>query len=118
MKQKLRSTYKRWHLIDLAYRNKIVDGSGKPVDEWPYKFTEINSGWYGLVYGLIEELLKQPEWQKMVIDVKKLNGSLAFYTSLDSDEIFNIVSLYEEVSTTICDRCGNNNKQSHCQLTV
>jgi hypothetical protein len=77
------------------FRSKIYDASS----------FEINSGWYGLVRALLEEL-HHAGWDKEICQVKEKFGGLRFYINSGSEEIFNIIHKYEELSYKICEECG------------
>lgn len=77
------------------FRSKIYDASS----------FEISSGWYGLVRVLLEEL-HHAGWDKEICQVKEKFGGLRFYINSGSEEIFNIIHKYEELSYTICEECG------------
>lgn len=70
---------------------------------------EINSGWYGLVKNLIEEITLKG-WNKEVCQVKEKFAGLRFYINGASDEIHDIIEKYENISYHICEECGEDGK--------
>lgn len=66
----------------------------------------INSGWYGLVKQLIEELIELG-WNQEIVQCKEKFGGLRFYINEGSDEIYNTISKYEELSYKTCEYCGD-----------
>jgi hypothetical protein len=69
-------------------------------------YFNIGEGWYGLVKGLIEELLAIG-WDKRIIQVKEKFGGFSFYIENGSDEMYAIISKYEKLSYKICEKCGS-----------
>ena len=80
----------------------------KPPITSPDAFS-INSGWYGLVKQLIEELIELG-WNKEIVQCKEKFGGLRFYINEGSDEIHNTILKYEELSYKTCEYCGDEGK--------
>lgn len=72
---------------------------------------ECDDGWFELIYELSKKItLIDPEVQAM--QVKEKYGGLRFYVGgVDkdlADEVFDLISEYEDKSYTICESCGTN----------
>jgi len=68
-------------------------------------FCSVGDGWLQLIHDLIEELIAAG-WDTQVCQVKEKFGGLRFYINTGSDEIFDIISKYEEKSYKTCEVCG------------
>jgi len=66
---------------------------------------EVSEGWYQLIHDLFEELLKT-NWDKDIHQIKEKFGGLRFYIGGATEEIFDIISKYEELSYKTCEVCG------------
>jgi len=77
-----------------------------------FVYFECWGGWYDLIRELCEKiypLLKddiEDDREMYAVQVKQKYGSLRFYMSHATDEIFDIIEEYEKKSTTICEDCG------------
>lgn len=67
---------------------------------------ECDSGWYPLIQELIEKLNEYPE-EMHLMQVKEKYGTLRFYISNGSEEIFELIHRYEWFSSHICEICGD-----------
>lgn len=82
--------------------------NGQYTDRAPIKnryFLAIDDGWLQIVEDLIGELLDDG-WDKQVCQIKEKFGFLRFYTNGGSDNHYDIISKYEILSGTICEKCG------------
>lgn len=77
---------------------------------------DIGDGWLDLVNELCEELdklikEKYPQFKSCfeVTQVKEKFGGLRFYVSSASEEMYDLISRYEEKSYSICEICGSKN---------
>jgi hypothetical protein len=66
---------------------------------------ECDSGWNKLIDELVEKLNELPE-EIYVTQVKEKYGTLRFYIASGSEKAFDIIDLYEEFSSHICEHCG------------
>lgn len=66
---------------------------------------EMGPGWLLLVKNLIDELIAAG-WDKQICQIKEKFGSLRFYVNSASDECHRIISRYENLSSEICETCG------------
>lgn len=62
-------------------------------------------GWLQLIHDLIEELLAAG-WDKHITQIKEKFGGLRFYIGSGTEEIFDIISKYENLSYETCEVCG------------
>lgn len=65
----------------------------------------IGDGWSDLIDKLITEL-KAAKWDGYVAQMKEKFGGLRFYIGAGSDEIFDIITKYENLSEETCMECG------------
>jgi len=63
---------------------------------------ELDTGWYGLVIELMQEL-NQLGWNKQVASIKEKFGELRFYADTPHHEV---IDKYTERSKEICEKCG------------
>lgn len=71
---------------------------------------ECGDGWYSLIYALcrnIDRLVKEGDPYPKVVQVKEKFGGLRFYIDTGSDAIFNIIDFAEDLSYSICEKCGS-----------
>lgn len=73
----------------------LLDGHGWEIDE----------GWHGLVHELIQRLLNSG-WDGDIHQIKEKFGGLRFYVGEASIQMHDLIDVYEELSFTICERCG------------
>ena len=66
---------------------------------------ECDDGWLQMIHDLITELLAAG-WDKQICQIKEKFGGLRFYIGSGSEEIWDIISKYEELSYSICEVCG------------
>lgn len=69
----------------------------------------VNSGWYGLLQNLIQELIVAG-WDKKLNQSKEKFGGLCFYVENYNTEIREIINKYERMSHIICEDCGEPGK--------
>lgn len=68
---------------------------------------ECGNGWYDLIYRLCEDIKQlNPPADFEVVQVKEKFGGLRFYVNSGTEEIYNLISVAEEASLTICETCG------------
>lgn len=63
-------------------------------------------GWLQLVHDLIEELI-EAGWDKQIYQIKEKFGTLRFYIATGSNEIWEIIEKYEQLSEKTCENCGS-----------
>ena len=68
-------------------------------------FFAISDHWLELVCDLIKNLI-DVGWDKKILQIKEKYGSLRFYISEGSDEIYKLIDKAENDSFTICESCG------------
>lgn len=66
---------------------------------------ECDDGWLQLIHDLIEELIACG-WDKKVTQIKEKFGGLRFYIGSGTQEIYDIISKYEDLSNITCEVCG------------
>lgn len=83
-------------------------------------YFECDIGWYDLIdelsakiEPLLEKLNLENEEKAHATQVKEKYGSLRFYISGGTDEIFKIIDEYEMKSEEICEVCGKKGKLIH-----
>jgi hypothetical protein len=69
-------------------------------------FFGVDEGWYDLIKNLIDELIALG-WDKQVAQVKEKFGMLRFYLDTYPEGSAEVITKYEKLSGTICERCGN-----------
>lgn len=74
---------------------------------------ECGKGWESLIYelsakleSLIMKLPKEERESSYVVQIKEKYGSLRFYMSCETDEMFNLITQAEEESENTCEICG------------
>lgn len=72
-------------------------------------------GWYDLIAELstkLEAILEKEEEKETMyaVQVKEKYGTLRFYMSLATDEMWKLIEEAEHKSATICERCGKEGK--------
>jgi len=71
---------------------------------------ECGDGWYPLINSLCKTLQWQvdnnKEPQPVAVQVKEKFGGLRFYIESGSDKIYDIISVYENISFIVCEECG------------
>lgn len=78
--------------------------SDRPVIKERY-FASINNGWLRLIKELIEKLIDLG-WDRRVCQIKEKFGSLRFYISSGSNEIYKLIGEFEKLSYKVCENCG------------
>lgn len=68
-------------------------------------FFELGPGWYGMLKNLIDELIAAG-WDKQLCQAKEKFGTLRFYVNATNSECDKIISKYEDISSTVCEKCG------------
>lgn len=68
-------------------------------------FFELGPGWYGMLKNLIDELIAAG-WDKQLCQAKEKFGTLRFYVNATNSECHKIISKYEDISSTVCEKCG------------
>jgi len=77
-------------------------------------YFECNDGWFNLIYDLSEKINKlmtnvkgeARTWIE-VVQVKEKFGTMRFYMSTGTEEIFEVIDEAEKESAHICEMCGN-----------
>ena len=95
-----------------AQGNQILDDNGNPINDYyqaTANFMDIGEGWYQLMHDLLEELIKT-DWDRDIHQIKEKFGGLRFYVGGASQEVFDIISRYEELSYETCEVCGETGK--------
>jgi hypothetical protein len=79
---------------------------------------ECGDGWYGLIrelseklYPLVVDMHSRPQEYDMyptASQVKEKFGELRFYMNCASDEMYDLINHYEDVSGKVCEVCGSN----------
>jgi hypothetical protein len=72
-------------------------------------YAQVGPGWTPLLKGLLRQLFDKG-WDGVVHQVKEKFGGLRFYIGQGSEEIYRIISLYENKSREICEECGEKGK--------
>lgn len=91
--------------------------TGKPIENYDYEYIwldDMPDGWrnaFGLQMceELKQALNKQPQTFAdtfKIIQIKEKFGGLRFYTNWTTSEINEVISKYENMSYSICIRCG------------
>ena len=65
----------------------------------------VGEGWFELLKNLIDELISLG-WGRHMIQSKEKFGGLNFYIKEPTTEMSEIILAYEQMSYTICERCG------------
>lgn len=87
------------HGIDLP--NMYLD---RPSPNW--SMAQFPLGWLDLVDRLMADLVKIPEWNRQVLQVKSKLAGLRFYIGPGNEKIFKRISQAEKESSHICEDCG------------
>jgi hypothetical protein len=75
---------------------------------------ECGDGWFQLIWDLCLDLEKEGSVQK-VVQVKEKFGTLRFYCQTSSFEAEELIEIAEDLSTNICERCGENSVLSQLE---
>jgi hypothetical protein len=65
----------------------------------------VGEGWFELLNNLIDELISLG-WDRHMILSKEKFGGLNFYIKEPTTEMQEVIITYEQMSYTICERCG------------
>ena len=81
-------------------------------------FFECGIGWANIISDLsdkIERILekKDDEREMFAVQVKEKYGTLRFYMSCETDEIFDLIRDTEALSSQTCEVCGRHAKMRH-----
>ena len=68
-------------------------------------FDHIGPGWYGLLKGLIEDLIRLG-WDRRVLQTKEKYGSLRFYITQREDAFRERIEAAMDESYKVCEDCG------------
>lgn len=68
-------------------------------------FFGVSNGWLGLIKEMMEDI-NQLGWDKEVSQVKEKFGGLRFYINSMSNEIHNRITVAENLSYKVCEKCG------------
>lgn len=68
-------------------------------------FCQCYEGWYGIIKSTIEELIALG-WNKRINQIKEKFGALRFYAEDLPEGGQDIITKYEHLSITICEKCG------------
>lgn len=82
--------------IKSAYTDRPING----------RFFECSNGWDELIVDCMKELIAAG-WDKRVAQIKEKYGTLRFYPRGCTDEQWDIISKYEELSYNTCEICGD-----------
>lgn len=86
--------------------NGIFSNRKPIVTRW---FCGVNAGWLQIIHDCIAELLTAG-WDKQTTQIKEKRGGLRFDINSGSNEIYEIISKYENLSYEICEVCGEHGK--------
>lgn len=86
----------------------LVNGYYTDRDPITYNLCECGEGWLELIKNCIDECISAG-WDKQICQIKEKWGGLRFYINLGTDEIFDIISKYENLSYKTCENCGSIN---------
>ena len=68
---------------------------------------ECDRGWYPLIQELIDRLNKEfPNEEIVVLQIKEKYAGLRFYVGSCSEEVYKLISFYEEISYHVCEHCS------------
>lgn len=70
---------------------------------------ECADGWLSLIKELIEKAIELG-WNKEICQIKEKFGGLRFYINGATDEVYNLISEYENKSFNVCEICGKEGK--------
>lgn len=78
---------------------------------------ECDDGWFLLIWNLSEKLEKlirefkcSDDEKPRASQIKEKYGTLSFYMTVGTDEMFNLIEKAEDASATICEVCGKTGK--------
>jgi len=68
-------------------------------------------GWYDLIHMLCEDIITYQDKENPVeaTQVKEKFGGLRFYISGGNDAVYDLITIAEDVSYTMCEMCGSKN---------
>ena len=72
-------------------------------------FFECNIGWYDLIEELsskLDALISKLAMSSYAIQVKEKYGTLRFYLSTETDEMSDLIEIYEKKSSQTCEQCS------------
>lgn len=82
-----------------------------------HKLLECGPGWYPLINELsdkLETIIREGKWDEdytpCASQVKEKYGTLRFYMSTETEEMFKLIEEYEKKSAKICEFCGKEGK--------
>jgi hypothetical protein len=96
MNDEIKTSYKK--------SDHMTGPNGLPFPK-EYLYACVGPGWTPLLKGLLRQLFDKG-WDGVVHQVKEKFGGLRFYIGNGSEEIYRIISLYENKSREICEECG------------
>ena len=70
-----------------------------------HNLCQCNDGWLELIKNCIDECI-EAGWDKEICQIKEKFGGLRFYINSATDEVFDIIKKYEELSYKTCEFCG------------
>jgi len=76
----------------------------------PFGF-ECGDGWFRLIWELCEAIEPRVDDDFEVVQVKEKFGGLRFYCGPASKEVYDLISVAEEKSYSVCEECGRKAKQ-------
>ena len=96
---------------------KSIEGS----DYIPFDLfgIECNKGWYGLIIPIVEYIndfnskMESPDKYIKITQIKEKYGSLRFYTSFGTKELYEMIDKAEDDSYNICETCGSSEHVGH-----
>lgn len=91
------------YLLDIGGLKRTYREDKGPIVE--AGFFQMGEGWYGLVKDLIDELLKLG-WNKRINQSKEKFGGLRFYVEDTPEGGHEVISKYERLSYSVCEKCG------------
>ena len=69
-------------------------------------FFSYNEGWYEITKNLIDELIVLG-WDKRINQAKEKFGGLRFYLETYPEGAIEVISKYEKLSHSTCEKCGS-----------
>ncbi len=90
-------------LVNIGGINRTYRDYKGPIIEADW--FQIQSGWYGLVKDLINELISIG-WNKRINQVKEKFGGLRFYAEDLPEGALELISKYEVIASNTCEECG------------